>query len=66
MKHYIKLDKPTTFTSLDESVKTSINKIKEENYKNYFIYAYNKDYYKNKKIGKKYTQRRILKVYKSE
>jgi len=48
MKHYIKLDKPNTFTALDESVKTSIDKIKEENYKNYFIYAYNKDYYKNK------------------
>jgi len=23
-------------------------KIKKNNYKNYFIYAYNKDYYKNK------------------
>jgi len=66
MKHYIKLDKPNTFISLDESIKTSIDKIKEEHYKNYFIYAYNKDYYKNKQVGKKYTRRRTLKVYKSE
>jgi transposase len=64
MKHYIKLDKPNTFTELDKSVKTSIDKIKEENYENYFIYAYNKDYYKNKQNNKKYTKRRTLKVYK--
>jgi hypothetical protein len=56
MKHYIKLDKPNTFTVLDGSVKTSIDKFKEENYENYFIYAYNKDYYKNKLNTKKYTK----------
>ena len=65
MKHYIKLDKPNTFTELDKSVKTSIDKIKEENYENYFIYAYNKDYYKNKLNNKKYTRRRTLKIYKT-
>jgi transposase len=65
MKHYIKLDKPNTFTTLDGSVKTSIDKIKEENYENYFIYAYNKDYYKNKLNNKKYTKRRTLKIYKN-
>jgi transposase len=64
MKHYIKLDKPNTFTALDGSVKSSIEKIKEENYENYFIYAYNKDYYKNKLNNKKYTKRRTLKIYK--
>jgi hypothetical protein len=64
MKHYIKLDKPNTFTALDESVKSSIGKIKQDNYENYFIYAYNKDYYKNKHVVKKYTKRRTLKVYK--
>jgi hypothetical protein len=37
-----------------------------DNYENYFIYSYNKDYYKNKQIDKKYTQRRTLKVYKGE
>jgi transposase len=64
MKHYVKLDKPNTFTELGKSVKASIDKIKEENYKNYFIYAYNKDYYKNKTNKRKYTKRRILKIYK--
>jgi transposase len=64
MKHYIKLDKPNTFIELEKSVKTSINKIKEENYKNYFIYAYNKDYYKNKTNKRKYNKRRTLKIYK--
>ena len=65
MKHYIKLDKPTTFTALDGSVKSSIDKIKPTNYENYFIYAYNKDYYKNKLNNKKYTKRRTLKIYKN-
>jgi len=64
MKHYIKLDKPNTFTALDGSVKSSIDKIKPTNYENYFIYAYNKDYYKNKTLKRKYTKRRTLKVYK--
>jgi transposase len=64
MKHYIKLDKPNTFTALDKSVKISIDKIKPTNYENYFIYAYNKDYYKNKLNNKKYTKRRTLKIYK--
>lgn len=39
MKHYVKLDKPNTFTELEKSVKVLIDNIKEENYKNYFIYA---------------------------
>ena len=66
MKHYIKLDKPNTFTALDGSVKSSIDKIKPTNYENYFIYAYNKDYYKNKLNNKKYTRRRTLKIYKNK
>ena len=59
MIDYIKLDKPKSFTEFDKRVKTSIDKIKEENYENYFIYSY-----KNKQNNKKYTKRRILKVYK--
>ena len=59
-----KLDKPNTFTALDGSVKSSIDKIKPTNYENYFIYAYNKNYYKNKLNNKKYTKRRTLKIYK--
>ena len=64
MKHYVKLEKPNTFTELDESVKKSICKVKEKDYRNYFIYAYNKEYYKNKTKDKKYIKRRTLKVYK--
>ena len=54
------MDKPKTFIALDESVKTSIDKIKPTNYENYFIYAYNKDYYKNKLNNKKYTKYALL------
>ena len=37
-----------------ESLKNSIDKIKKENYENYFIYAYNKKSYKdNEKKSKK-------------
>lgn len=64
LKHYIKLDKPMSFKKLEKSLKNSILKIKKENYKNYFIYAYNKDYYKNK-IRKASTKLRKLKKYKS-
>ena len=32
---------------------------------NYFIYFYNKDYYKNKMNINKYTRRRTLNVYKN-
>jgi hypothetical protein len=46
VKHYIKLDKPSTFIKLKESLSNSILKIKIDNYKNYFIYAYNKELYK--------------------
>jgi len=64
LKHYIKLDKTTSFIQLKNSVKSSVLKIKEENYKNYFIYAYNKDYYKDKKNSKKSTKHRPDKIYK--
>jgi len=49
---------------LKESIKKSVIKIKEESYKNYFIYAYNKDYYKNKKNSKKSTKHKPDKIYK--
>jgi transposase len=64
LKHYIKLDKPNFYAELKESLIKSVLKIKEDNYKNYFIYAYNKDYYKNKKNSKKSTKHRIEKIYK--
>ena len=63
MKHYVKLDKPNTFTELEKSVKSSINIIKEENYKNYFENAYNKDAYKDY-VKKDSTLKRKPKNYK--
>ena len=47
LKHYIKLDKPKILIKLKESLNNSINNIKEKHYKNYFIYSYKKDIYKN-------------------
>ena len=66
VKHYMKLDKSTTFEQLKESLKKSIKKIKKEHYENYFIYAYNKEIYKNnKEKNKKSTKQRKLKIYKT-
>jgi len=59
LKHYIKQDKPTNFNLLKESLKNSINKIKKENYNNYFVYAYD-----NKKESKKSSKHRKPKIYK--
>lgn len=64
LKFYMKLDKPMSFDQIKESIKSSIKKIKKEHYENYFIYAYNKDYYKNKKSIKKLSKHRKPKIYK--
>ena len=65
MKHYIKLDKPMSYKKLESSLKRSIKRIKKEHYKNYFIYAYDKKSYKNKKNKRKIsTKFRKLKKYK--
>lgn len=64
LKFYMKLDKPMSFNQIKESLKNSIKKIKKEHYENYFVYAYNKDYYKNKKTSKKLSKHRKPKIYK--
>ena len=44
IKHYLKLNKKVLkFNELKEEVKNAISKVKKENYKNYFNYAYKKD-----------------------
>ena len=50
---------------LKENLKKSINNINKDNYKNYFIYAYNKDLYKTLKRKKLSTKHRTLKIYKN-
>ena len=60
----MKLDKTTNLKALKDSLKSSIKKIKEERYMNYFIYAYNKNYYKNKEYIKVSNKHRQPKIYK--
>ena len=65
VKHYMKIYKSNDFTELNSNLKKSINNINKDNYKNYFIYAYNKDLYKTLKRKKLSTKHRTLKIYKN-
>ena len=65
VKHYMKIYKSNDFTELNANLKKSINNINKDNYKNYFIYAYNKDSYKTLKRKKLSTKHRTLKIYKN-
>lgn len=64
MKHYLKLYKSKNFEELKLNLKKTIKNINKEHNNNYFIYAYNKDSYKNKKDSKKSSKHRKLKIYK--
>jgi hypothetical protein len=59
----MKLDNVFTYDELKDNLKRSVRKIKKEHYTNYFIYAYNKEYYKNKE-KRKSSKHRKLKIYK--
>jgi len=63
MKHYLKIYKSKNFEELKLNLKKSIKNIKKEHYINYFIYAYNKEYYTNK-VSRKSTKHRKPKIYK--
>ena len=45
---YLKLYKSKNYNELTINLKKSIKNIKKDHYKNYFIYAYNKDFYKER------------------
>jgi transposase len=64
VKTYLKKDRNVSnFQELEKNVEKAINKVKPENYKNYFEYAYNlKEGYEFKR--KSSTQQRKLKIYK--
>ena len=64
VKTYLKKDRNVeNFQELEKNVEKAINKVKPENYKNYFEYAYNlKEGYELKR--KSSTRRRKLKIYK--
>ena len=64
IKNYLKLYKSKNFEELKLNLKKTIKNIKKEHNNNYFIYAYNKDSYKNKKDSKKSSKHRKLKIYK--
>jgi ABC-type Fe3+ transport system substrate-binding protein len=65
MKHNLKLYKSKNYEELRQNLSKSIKNIKKEHYKNYFMYAYNKDYYKNKQTSKKSSKHRKTKIYKN-
>ena len=64
VKTYLKKDRNVAnFEELEKNVEKAIGKVKPENYKNYFEYAYNlKEGYELKR--KSSTRRRKLKIYK--
>ncbi len=64
IKTYLKKDRNVeNFQELEKNVEKAINKVKPENYKNYFEYAYKlKEGYELKR--KSSTRRRKLKIYK--
>jgi hypothetical protein len=57
----MKIRKAMTLEKLKESVKDAIDKVKTENYQNYFLYAYDRKQLERKEIS---TKHRTLKLYK--
>ena len=63
LKHYLKQNKSVLrYNELNKSVENAIEKIKPENYKNYFNYAFDKSQFKIPSNHS--TRRRTLKKYK--
>ena len=64
IKHYLKLNKKVLrFNELTREVKEVIKKVRRENYKKYFLYAYKKKELRKHKRGVS-TLKRKLKNYK--
>ena len=62
LKHYLKLNKKVLkFNEIKQEIKKAFAKIKKQHYKNYFLYAYNKD---KLILPKKSTRKRKDKKYK--
>ena len=60
MKHYIKKESPISFDDIKKIVQKSIDKVKRENYNNYFLHAFRSDTL----LKQTRTRRREPKVYK--
>lgn len=64
LKHYLNLNKKVLkFDEIKEELRKAFTKIKENNYKKYFLYAYKKD--KLILPSKEYTKKRKPKIYKN-
>jgi len=63
LKYYIKKESPLTYNEIRKTIEEAISKMKEQDFKNYFAYAFDK-----KSVMKKYlkdsTLKRTRKVYK--
>ena len=65
IKHYLKLNKKVLkYEDLKKNVRKSIKKVKRENYKKYFLYAYKKNELRKVKRGIS-TLKRKSKIYKN-
>ncbi len=61
VKHYIKKESPISFADTKKTLEKSIKQVKEKNYKNYFIHAFNAEWLKKDRK----TRRRPPKLYKN-
>ena len=63
LKHYIKKSSPISHADMKKAIEKSLTYIKEENYRKYFQYAFDKDAVKKKYI-KNSTLKKKPKIYK--
>ena len=62
LKHYIKKESPISYSHMNKVIERSLTKIKDTHYRNYFLYAFDKDLVK-KKFLKNSTLKRKRKIY---
>ena len=53
IKHYIKKESPISFAEIKEVLERSIKQVKEKNYQNYFIHAFNAEWLKKDRQTRK-------------
>jgi len=63
LKHYIKKESPILYSDINKVIEKSLKNIKEKNYRNYFLYAFDKDSVKNRYV-KNSTLKKKPKIYK--
>ena len=63
LKHYIKKESPISYSDINKVIEKSLKNIKEKNYRNYFLYAFDKGSVK-KRYVKNSTLKKKPKIYK--